>query len=478
MESQIVAKSNSFNDETMVHPKNDEQRSQAPSSHSTSSHIQFDIIGDVYVDLLCYLPSSSSSGLSLNGSDSTLLQPITIMAGGSTLNTATYLQYLRSHMPSHVPLSMDHPTNEPFSHFGYEVTVHSMLNPCDHYGSILLQHAAKYNITLRNGFSGTTKDYNDSTQPLQGTLSTPHCIVLISSHPSSSTERTFLTHRGCATQMTIQHLFPGNPNDASNVAIDSRTPRHVHIAGFFCTPGFWSPQTVNGSLLSSETLLPFVRGLYQNRLSNAPTILSLVTQCDASQTWDMTVLISILPFMHICIMNEHEALQMYYKNCSESNNTDSPTDYAAVVSFLTPYNPSTIFIITKGVKGAVAYRNGSIVGSVLHTVDVHSIVNGSTEPVVDPTGAGDAFCAGLFYSLWQTIRSPDQIDISSLESAKSCPCYVPSDFYWPLEENIQSALLFGCTMGTCSVSQRGASIPPADPHLTCNVHERYLAKNS
>lgn len=37
-------------------------------------------VGDVYVDLLCYSPSSSSSLLMLNGSDSTLIQTIAIMA--------------------------------------------------------------------------------------------------------------------------------------------------------------------------------------------------------------------------------------------------------------------------------------------------------------------------------------------------------------------------------------------------------------
>lgn len=278
--------------------------------------------------------------------------------------------------------------------------------------------------------------------------------------------------------MTIRHLFPSTPNDSVNDAMNPRTARHVHIAGFFCTPGFWSLQTANGSLVSSGTLLPFVLDVYKNQPSCLPTILSLVTQCDASQTWDMTVMCSILPYMHICIMNEHEALQMYTKNHFESHNTDSPPDDTAIVSFLTPYNPSTIFIITKGVKGAVAYRKGIRVASVSHTVDIHSIATGSTEPVVDPTGAGDAFCAGFFHSLWQSIRPNHLVDKSSHLSVQACPNYASSEYYWPSEESIQAALLLGCTLGTCSVSQRGASKPPTDPQLIWNVHKQYLVKNA
>jgi sugar/nucleoside kinase (ribokinase family) len=595
--------------------------------------VQFHIIGDVYVDLLCYLPpsattsaasfsSSSSSSpppssLSLHGGDTTMSQPVTIMAGGSTLNTATYLQFALEHMPMDEHMDVLHvgtPHSSPSpptltcrnSRNQYNITVHSVFNPNDHYGTILMQHANQYSITLRNALPVSQQGLNQShtgtpITPRQppctlttgtGSTSTPHCVVLVSSStrrktniqnssdtnttPSSATtstatERTFLTHRGCASNMTIDDLFPvqvlssndtdeqeedrgsspriQNPLPCGNVVLSPTNthtatppqPLHLHIAGFYCTHGFWNtatttttpskkigllprPHLSSSSSSSPHSLVAFLQRLLEYRQSitvpqqHPTTIVSLVTQYDATQTWDITVLRAMLPLVHICIMNEQEALQIYLKNKNDdrdndgeydpnhahlSDDDDDDDDHVRMISFFTPMNPSTIFVVTKGVKGAIAFRNGRIVARVNHTVDISTMVttltttttNTITDHItIDPTGAGDAFCAGFFHAMWQSMpHNNHHHRPTTTTTTNTIPTYfTPTEYYWPATTSnhhetydtnnmIQQALIVGCTLGTCCVSQRGGSAPPDQDQarpLVRNIYQQYILQNN
>jgi hypothetical protein len=524
---------------------------------------QYHIIGDVYVDILCYIPSCAgnnnsnhshhtTSVLTLDGTDTALTQPITIMAGGSTINTATYLQYLQ---------------NLQLSASVLDITVHTAFNPNDYYGSILMQHSKANHITLKNGCSNdifmnsseqespqslpTLQEHPQQQQQQQQQLSTPHCMVMISSSsttttaaapsnaakesPSTNTttttttissERTFLTHRGCATNnMWIQKLFPSSLSLSSpsvsytngGSSITGIRPLHYHIAGYYCTPEFWNtaqnslslfvanifqyPTTAvneNGCSHSNTGVSPNSATTASPATSCPPIILSLVTQYDATQQWDISNLMTILPYMHVCIMNELEAQQIYYSNyhddsnCnSYTNNTDDVIDPSisqlnenvdskllGMISFFTKFNPSTIYVITQGVKGAIAFRNQSIIAQVLGTVNVTSILGNhssrgvddnttrNSNVIIDPTGAGDAFCAGFFHSLWQSIQYTNVLFDMDL--------YRPSEQYWPQASAIQDALLYGCTIGTCSILQRGGStVPASGQNLVQIIHEQY-----
>lgn len=533
--------------------------------------LQYHIIGDVYVDILCYIPlctpgsnqngpvtaQNTASVLKLDGTDTALTQPITIMAGGSTLNTATYLQYLQSITSASTTCTTSSSSSSSSSiSSSLDITVHTVFNSNDYYGSILMQHSKANQITLKNGVSDTcnTGSLDISEDPSVTTtsqtqsppkkhlkhLSTPHCMVMISSssfHPSNgntdnststttmSSERTFLTHRGCATNnMFINELFPtsssslplnngGHTNGHRSSVIQ---PKHYHIAGYYCTPEFWKTNTDT----ETSALLSFVRNIFTEpiilsnengssrsnhsltstntvpKINRSPIILSLVTQYDATQQWDITNLIAILPYMHICIMNELEAQQIYSSNCHdnmERNTNQSIDDVDSVllemISFFTEFNASTIYVITQGVKGAIAFRNNKIIAQVCGTVNVTSILAASVgcnhyddsddnsrrnDFIIDPTGAGDAFCAGFFHSLWQSIQCTTVHTDIVMCNSKSDSFYLPSNLYWSNAVAIQDALLFGCTVGTCSVLQRGGStVPTSDPKLVQFVHDQY-----
>ena len=163
---------------------------------------------------------------------------------------------------------------------------------------------------------------------------------------------------------------------------------------------------------------------------------------------------------------------------TRQNDTTADSLLLGMISFFTKFNPSTIYVITQGVKGAIAFRNQTIIAQVIGTVNVTLIpgtnLGGGNDIIIDPTGAGDAFCAGFFHSLWQSIQYttvlPTDIDLNN-SILKSL--YRPSEQYWPKATAIQDALLYGCTIGTCSVLQRGgSSVPPSDHNLVQIIHEQ------
>jgi sugar/nucleoside kinase (ribokinase family) len=315
-----------------------------------------------------------------------LTHPVQTFAGGSALNTATHLAALDGNQG--------------------HVTLYSALNPTDDYGKLLLQHAKRHNIPW--------KYHGDET------ASTGHCIVMVTNN-----ERSFMTHQGVVKgfgvdQVPFDEMVLG---DAHNV--------HVHIAGFYNIPGFW-----NG---------PLVERLEWLKRQDKRTTSSLVTQHDASEAWDGGIA-DLLPLLDFVFMNELEARHVTREQLNDSiinNNIYNPqeneeTSIQHWVDYFSRVAPTTCAIITRGERGALAIRNGTILANQA-AVQVTPI---------DPTGAGDAFCAGFLKGIWEETShgSPD-VNCGSGE--------------WPIEA-IRNGLLTGCSVATCSVLTRGASFP-SDP---------------
>ena len=70
------------------------------------------------------------------GGDARLNQPIKMYAGGSATNTTTHLKGLIRDFHN-----VEHAT---------DLALHTVLNPSDHYGNLLLDHAKQHGYTLFN----------------------------------------------------------------------------------------------------------------------------------------------------------------------------------------------------------------------------------------------------------------------------------------------------------------------------------------
>lgn len=351
------------------------------------------------------------------GGDSTLTEPVRIFAGGSTINTATHLRMLSSsryHWESNDNAAADPSENPSEEH---NVVVQTMLNPKDEYGKILLRHALAHNFEIVNCCSVDRLESSDAG------AATPHCVVIVSDQ-----DRSFMTHRGCSETFTALDL---QLDDLMN----TDGPVHLHVAGFFCTPGFG-----DGSL--KEQLVRF-RTKREQQWPNEQTAVSLVTQFDVTQAWNGG-LDEIVPLLSCLIMNELEANKVLERARGRANEKGmDPT--GEWISFFSSLNPNAIFVVTKGVDGAIAFRNEKPIGSVGPAVAVD---------VVDPTGAGDAFAAGFLHGLW-SFEGPNRGGDWS-------------------DEAVNHALSWGCAVGTAAVTVRGASIP-SSAQLIADLNEKQKA---
>lgn len=497
--------------------------------------VRFHVIGDAYVDLFCWLHDGSLPQL---GGDAILAQPVELFAGGSTVNTATHLGMMLRRRQSwgccqQQPRNIAHIvrcetntstntsnlnsntyySNATSSHIddtndnaGVVVVVHTMLNSHDAYGQLLLRHAAAHGFSIvncwprrsrkNNNCSSSNTDNNpereetisptntnviitDSSQNDNNTntKSTPHCVVMVASNHS---ERSFMSHRGCATDFTAHDVhWPGIYDDDNNNNWDddttaNNTNLHVHVAGFYCTPGFGRTSNhPTSSSLATELARLWARRRRRPPLtnSNSPnhtyhpprTVVSLVTQFDVTQEWDGGLLDEIVPLLTILIMNELEANRIWGAAAGKATPTPTTTsssstnsnDDGRMMEYFSSFNRQTIFVVTKGSNGAMAFRDGQRIGQVgpWHEAIV---------PVLDPTGAGDAFTAGFIHGLWYypgdgTVPPPDN-GIS------------PNDSYFS-DNAVNHALLWGCTVGAAAVTKRGASVPSSEEFIS-SVHKK------
>jgi sugar/nucleoside kinase (ribokinase family) len=364
-------------------------------------HATFHIIGDAFVDLFCFLETNWPE----QGGDAILGQPVKSYAGGSSTNTATHLASLVDNSSSSDVITLQ---KDP-------VILYTVLNPNDHYGQLLLKHAVDHKIPLVN----CCKNNKSEDTSIHADVSTGHCMVIV-----SGGERTFMTHLGCVGTFQAADIPWHTIRDAEG-------PIHVHVAGYFNTTGFWH-----------GTLAEQLRQLRHDRGGHATTV-SLVTQHDASNEWDggLDQLIQQLDYL---IINELEACRITSRGRGGQELKPEDDRVAAWVSFFSPLNPKVCVVVTRGPKGAVAFRNGAVLATLRLALSV---------TVVDPTGAGDAFTAGFLYGLW-----------SSKEETWSARA-------------LQQGLEWGCAVGTAVVTTRGAS-NPSELDAVLALYERQKANDA
>ena len=199
----------------------------------------------------------------------------------------------------------------------------------------------------------------------------------------------------------MTHLGCVGDFQAEHVTMESMVS-HVHIAGYYNIPGFW-----DGRLGCK---------LQELKEQHPSVVLSLVPQHDESGVWDGG-LAELYPLLDLLFVNEVEA-----DHLSGGASNGTVEDKLAVwMSFFRDYHQLTV-VVTLGSNGAVALSGGAVVARVSPAPSVD---------VVDPTGAGDAFIAGFLHGWWLTPTT------------------------------LQSALAWGCAVGSASVTVRGAStVPP------------------
>jgi sugar/nucleoside kinase (ribokinase family) len=356
-------------------------------SSDHDSAITFHIAGDAYVDFFCFLDGDWPE----NGGDSRLEQPVKSYAGGSSSNTATHLKSLVRHFMVQKP----------------QVHLHTVLNPNDHYGQLLLQHAVDHDFPIVN----CRKEDDNS--------STGHCIAIV-----SGGERSFMTHQGCVD------LFGADDLKLESI-VSTPTDVHFHVAGFYNIPGFW-----HGKL---KEKLEQLRRQRKEVFPDKNTTISLVTQHDATKVWDGG-LDDIIPLLDFAIMNDLEAKHIVRRGLGGVDG-GSDNDIENWAAFFHSVSPTTNIIVTRGKQGAVALRGGQI------------IANQSAIIVtpIDPTGAGDSFTAGFLHGLWSW----------KFESESK------GDEVWPVEA-IKEGLRWGCAVGGAAILIRGASVPPQPEDIERN----------
>jgi sugar/nucleoside kinase (ribokinase family) len=341
--------------------------------------VAFHVAGDAYVDFFCFL---DDGGWPENGGDSRLVEPVKTCAGGSSTNTATHLRSLQRNFTNHSP----------------RVYLHTVLNPEDHYGQLLLGHASDQGFPIIN------------CRKKSGNLSTGHCIAIV-----SGGERSFMTHQGCVDDFKAEDL---SVQDIVSTGSDV----HLHIAGFYNIPGFWNRQLEHK--------------LEELRSSRTNATISLVTQHDATKEWDGGF-DSLLPWLDFAIMNDLEARHIVRRGqAGKKSSDDDKNEIQNLADHFGSVSPETYVIVTRGELGAVALKGGKVVAN-QYTVAVKP---------VDPTGAGDSFTAGFIHGIWtwrdEAARSPEE------DAAEP----------WPVAAIVRG-LQWGCAVGCAAVLIRGASVP-------------------
>jgi len=386
------------------------------SNSNSTAKVTFHVVGDAYVDFFSFLDGDWPE----SGGDSRLGEPVKCYAGGSSVNTATHLKALITNF-----------TADPKP----PVILHTVLNPDDQYGQMLMEHATKHGIPVDN-----RKREGD-------TSTTGHCIAIV-----SGGERSFMTHQGVVENFTADDL------DVEEIA-STPTHLHLHLAGFYNIPGFW-----NGTL---KRKLEAVREMRKERFPDKNTTISLVTQHDATKEWDGG-LSDLFPLLDFVLMNDLEARSIIRserrRTSEQKTNTTGSTrfghdfehEHLEWADYFGGLHPTSKTIVTRGEKGSVAMQGKKILSK------QKPIVMNS----IDPTGAGDSFTAGFLFGLWSwklegldTDTDDPPTTNTKSETNTGIETNENDEDTWPTEA-IEEGMRWGVSLASAAVMIRGASVPP------------------
>jgi len=396
------------------------------TSSRSNTKVSVSVIGDVFVDLFCYLDSNDYPVL---GGDVRIEKPMTPVPGGSGLNTATHLQALIQNFD-------DSSEDE-----AMDVTLQTSYNEADDYGKLLVKHAETSGFQIVNCVKPTSSSTAQDKEE-RGSKSTGHCMVVV-----SQGERSFLTHLGVMNSFKASHTI-------LHELVHCRTAlphitnhhHHLHIAGYYNLPGFW-----DGNLMRRLKLVRERRRQSSHGDNVFTTTTSLVPQYDATEEWDGQLL-ELLPFIDFFILNSLEAGQIT-RIPIEDKEIDGALErvvtFLQLARFFNEESPFTYVIITLGKKGAVVLYGGKVLASIDAPVPV--------DKPLDPTGAGDAFAAGFLKGVMQW---------RGLKDHEECPeigAYNYQEGAW--NEAVLQGLKWGCALGSSCVTKEGASSPSSKEEI-------------
>ena len=408
-------------------------------STSSSQVVQVTILGDAFADLFCYIDGNASLP-SEPGGDTRLSQPITTVAGGSGLNTATHYTSI--------------------SNNSCNVSLYSAFNEHDTYGQLLCHHAKQHNFQLINCCSNNHEEErgeSNGNRKINHSGSTGHCAVLV-----TNGERSFLTHLGVMGTFQAQDIDVDrilcNTNAGAAASSSSCNNRNnssihiVHVAGYFNIPGFW-----NNKL--TRVLQDIKKRLKSNPHTERNTVVvSLLPQYDATEQWDGQI-VDILPEIDYLFVNLLEAANIAKidangnGNGSRGGGDDYDGDHdeslylADLATFYYVKSPTTCVVITMGSKGACAMKDGKVVARQLPPIQL--------DTPLDPTGAGDAFIAGFLHGI--TTTTTTETSTSNRRNLTSTNKHDPT--------TLARGLLYGCVLGTSCAMRSGASVPASKEEI-------------
>jgi len=394
-------------------------------THEPSTKISICIVGDAFADIFCFLnkPTSHSKKGEVVPMGGCVLvdQPLQTMPGGSGINTSTHLCSLLQDF-------VDKKSLDGLISSNWDIQLQTVLNPKDEHGTLLLDHAKKYNLPIINChpdycFNDSQNQENQNkTSPNHS--STPHVIVIV-----SPGERSFIAHLGCiahfqAHQIDTQKLI--NSHDDVGIYPNNQSHHlHIHIAGYYNIQGFWN------NALKQE--LKRVKTERSKLGPSYTTTISLTPQYDSLQEWDGGIL-SLLEYIDFLILSEDEA---------EGITTIKKKEWRKMAEHFYAYSPNTVAIVTLGAEGVIALSNGEV---------IHEEKSNVVDHVVDATGAGDAFAAGFVFGFLKGQYEENYDDKRSNI------------------DNIKKGMRWGCATGAACVKVAGASVPASKyeiEHFLC-----------
>jgi sugar/nucleoside kinase (ribokinase family) len=206
------------------------------------------------------------------------------------------------------------------------VVLNTVLNPDDHYGQLLMQHAEKHGFPLINCRSDDDKS------------STGHCIAIV-----SGGERSFWRHT-----KAVSKTFQLTTYKSTKLLVDD--PLHIHVAGFYNITGFW-----NGNLKKAQSIF-----MKRGKEAPKPDDNGFTGHPCASKEWDGG-LDDVIPYLDFLIMNDVEASRILRRGRGGKEPDPNADIVEEWISFFSPLNPKACIVVTRGADGAVAFRNGELI---------------------------------------------------------------------------------------------------------------------